>query len=226
MTIDLTIARYSRGGGATHPTHPLFLCLHGWGSNEAEMADLMRQIAPYNDFASLRGPLRLAGGDAYSPGAYAWFGERVPFGEDLDRAAYEMAVSIDRWVANNLPDEREVVPLGFSQGGLLAVHLLRVNPKRYRAAVSLSGYIAPGVVPGTAPADGILERYNVPVFYTYGKNDDVVPKYELFAAQAWLNEHTWLTTKSYRALDHNVSLEELADLRQWFLDHDITSGVL
>lgn len=226
MTIDLNIAQYSRGGGAIHLTHPLFLCLHGWGSNETELADLMRQIAPYNDFASLRGPIRLAGGDAYSPGAFAWFGEQVPFGEDLDRAAYEMAVSIDRWVRNNLPNEREVVPLGFAQGGLLAIHLLRVNPKRYRATIALSGYIAPGLVPGTAPADGIIERYNIPVFYTYGRNDDVVPKYELSAAQAWLNEHTWLTTKSYHALDHNVSLEELADLREWLLGHDITSGVL
>lgn len=226
MTVDLTIAQYSRGGGATHPTHPLLLCLHGWGSSEVELADLMRQIAPYNDFASLRGPIRLAAGNTYSPGAFAWFGEQVPFGEDLDRAAYEMAQSIDRWVTNNLPDEREVVPLGFAQGGLLAVHLLRVNPKRYRAVISLSGYIAPGLVPGTAPADGLIERYNIPVFYAYGKNDEVVPKYELFAAQAWLNERTWLTTKSYRALDHNVSLEELADLREWLLGHDITSGVL
>ena len=158
MTVDLTIAQYSRGGGATHPTHPLFLCLHGWGSNEVELADLMRQIAPYNDFASLRGPIRLAAGNTYSPGAFAWFGEQVPFGEDLDRAAYEMAQSIDRWVTNNLPDEREVVPLGFAQGGLLAVHLLRVNPKRYRAVISLSGYIAPGLVPGTAPASSSLPR--------------------------------------------------------------------
>ena len=226
MTVDLTIAQYSRGGGATHPTHPLFLCLHGWGSNEVELADLMRQIAPYNDFVSLRGPIRLAAGNTYSPGAFAWFGEQVPFGEDLDRAAYEMAQSIDRWVTNNLPDEREVVPLGFAQGGLLAGPLLRVNPKRDRAVISLSGYIAPGLVPGTAPADGLIERYNIPVFYAYGKNDEVVPKYELFAAQAWLNERTWLTTKSYRALDHNVSLEELADLREWLLSHDITSGVL
>ena len=68
--------------------------------------------------------------------------------------------------------------------------------------------------------------YTSPVFYTYGKNDGVIPKYELFATAAWLEEHTWLKTKSYHGLDHNVSLEEFADLRQWLLDNDITSGVL
>ena len=76
------------------------------------------------------------------------------------------------------------------------------------------------------PADSRLADYDIPVFYTYGKNDGVIPKYELFATAAWLEEHTWLKTKSYHGLDHNVSLEEFADLRQWLLDNDITSGVL
>ena len=89
-----------------------------------------------------------------------------------------------------------------------------------------SGFNAPGQVPGTAPADSRLADYDIPVFYTYGKNDGVIPKYELFATAAWLEEHTWLKTKSYHGLDHNVSLEEFADLRQWLLDNDITSGVL
>ena len=55
-----------------------------------------------------------------------------------------------------------------------------------------------------------MANYDIPVFYTYGKNDGVIPKYELFATAAWLEEHTWLKTKSYRGLDHNVSLEEFA----------------
>ena len=50
----------SRGGFDQHPTHPLFLCLHGWGSSEEDMAGIMRLIAPYNDFVALRGPLALA----------------------------------------------------------------------------------------------------------------------------------------------------------------------
>ena len=79
---------------------------------------------------------------------------------------------------------------------------------------------------GVLTADSRLADYDIPVFYTYGKNDGVIPKYELFATAAWLEEHTWLKTKSYHGLDHNVSLEEFADLRQWLLDNDITSGVL
>ena len=147
-------------------------------------------------------------------------------GSILWEKSYAAATAVDRWVADNIPADRDVVPLGFSQGGLVAVHLLRINPERYRAVVSLSGFNTPGQVPGTAPADSRLADYDIPVFYTYGKNDGVIPKYELFATAAWLEEHTWLKTKSYHGLDHNVSLEEFADLRQWLLDNDITSGVL
>ena len=35
-----------------------------------------------------------------------------------------------------------------------------------------------------------------------------------------------MTTKSYRGLDHAVSLDEFSDIRQWLVLHDIASGVL
>lgn len=57
--LQVTHVQYSRGGGNAAPRRPLFLCLHGWGSNEADLADMMRYVAPYNDFASLRAPLVL-----------------------------------------------------------------------------------------------------------------------------------------------------------------------
>ena len=222
--LTVTHAENSRGGGQDNPARPMFLCLHGWGSNEEDLGGMMRYIAPYNDYAALRAPLVLQEG-GFMPGAYSWFHDAVPSGDDLDRDAFAAASAIDRWVADNIPDDRDVVPLGFSQGGLLAVHLLRVHPERYRAAVSLSGFVAPGNVAGTAPADDRLDG-QIPVFFGYGQNDTVIPKYELYAASAWMEEHTWLTAKSYRGLDHSVSMDEFADLRQWMLVNDLASGVL
>ncbi|MFR2313899.1 MAG: hypothetical protein ACLS6O_03995 [Bifidobacterium sp.] len=105
------------------------------------------------------------------------------------------------------------------------MHLLRINPERYRAVVSCPASTHPVRCPARPPPTRLAD-YDISVFYTYGKNDGVIPKYELFATAAWLEEHTWLKTKSYHGLDHNVSLEEFADLRQWLLDNDITSGVL
>lgn len=129
LTVEHSVT--SRGGFDQHAAHPLFLCLHGWGSSEEDMADIMRLIAPYNDFVALRGPLTLAPAREGSPdpGNYAWFHDALPIGDDRDYDAYAAATAVDRWVADNIPADRDVVPLGFSQGGLVAVHLLRINPR-------------------------------------------------------------------------------------------------
>lgn len=224
--VEVTHVRWSQGGGQATPTRPMFLLLHGWGSNEDDLADMMRYVAPYNDFAALRAPLVLDDGGEWRPGAYSWLHDAVPTGEDLDHDAYAAAMAIDRWVAEHVPADRPIVPLGFSQGGLLAVHLLRVNPERYLAAVSLSGFLAHGGVEGAAPADARLAELNIPVWFSYGQRDTVIPRYELAATAAWLEDHTFLKTKSYRDLDHAVSLTEFADLRAWLADHDIAPGLL
>ena len=48
----------------------------------------------------------------------------------------------------------------------------------------------------------------------------------IYETIAWLEEHTWLTARGYRGLDHAVSMEEFSDLRQWLLDQDIASGII
>ena len=110
--LQVTHVQYSLGGGNAAPRRPLFLCLHGWGSNEADLADMMRYVAPYNDFASLRAPLVLqeagSGEFGFGQGAYSWFHDCVPSGEDLDRDAYAAAQAIDDWVARNVSEDRAV----------------------------------------------------------------------------------------------------------------------
>lgn len=224
--ITVEHALFSHDNGNALPGRPMFLCLHGWGSNEEDLADIMQYIAPFNDYVSLRAPLTLQAPEGNRPGAYTWFHDSVPSGDDLDCDAFAAASAIDQWVDEHLPIDRDIVPIGFSQGGTLAIHLLRIHPERYRAAINLSGCIAPGNVLGTAPADDRIADFDIPVYYGYGKNDTVIPKYELFATAAWLEEHTWLTTKSYHGLDHAVNIEEFTDLNQWMLVHNITSGVL
>lgn len=224
--IQVTHALYSRKEARANPARPLFILLHGWGSNEEDMADLMRYVAPYNDYISLRAPMVVPGSEEgmFGPG-YTWFHDSRPQQADLDRDLYAAAVAVDSWVKAQVPEDRQVVTLGFSQGAALAVHLLRVDPERYRAAVCLSGFLAPAVVPGTAPADERLKKMDKPVFFGYGKADDVVPKYEIYALAAWLDEHSWLRVKGYDHLDHAVDMREFNDIRQWLADFDITSGL-
>ena len=83
-----------------------------------------------------------------------------------------------------------------------------------------------GSVRGTAPADDRIAPLNIPTFFGYGNSDTVIAKPELFAMSAWLDERTFLTAKSYRGLDHSVSLDEFSDLRGWLAVHDIAPGIL
>lgn len=225
--LTVSNALYSRQEASANPARPLFLIMHGWGSNEEDVADLMRYVAPYNDWVSLRAPLTVPGSERgmFGPG-YTWFHDMRPEQEDLDRDGYAAAKAIDDWVKNHLPDKRKVVAMGFSQGGMLAVHLLRVDPERYQASVCLSGFLAPGLVRGTAPADDRLADMEKPVFFGFGSADTTVPKYEFRALAAWLDEHTWPRINEYDHLDHSVDMRELSDLRQWLADINVSSGLI
>lgn len=174
---------------------------------------------------SLRAPLVLHAPEGVSAGAYSWFHDAVPSGDDLDHDIAAAARAVDQWVDGHIPRRATSCRSGFRKAGRRGPSAAHA-PERYRAVINLSGFLAPAGVPGTAPADDRLTDFEIPVYFGYGKNDAVIPKYELFAAAAWLEEHTWLTTKSYRGLDHAVSLDEFSDIRQWLVLHDIASGVL
>lgn len=225
----VTTALWSPGNGTMNPHKPLFLGLHGWGSDERDFVDLLQVIAPYNDYASLRAPIPLS--DIYSnmtPGetGFSWLSEMLPQGDQLDREAFAAARAINEWVAENVPADREIVPFGFSQGGLMVTQLLRTNPERYRAGIVLSGFHAPGNLVETRPAEDRLAALEIPVFFGYGEADTVIPLYEIFATSAWLEENTYLKQKSYRGLGHGVFYQEVDDVRVWLSDMNITSGLM
>ncbi|OZG51093.1 esterase [Bombiscardovia coagulans] len=223
----VTEVRYSRKEGKANQARPMFVLLHGWGSREDDIADLMRYVAPYNDYVALRAPMQVPGSEQgmFGPG-FTWFHRALPQGRELDADGFSAATAINEWVATHIPAEREVVVMGFSQGAMLAAHLLRINPERYRASICLSGFLAPGLVEGTAPADDRLVSMQKPVFLGFGKDDRVVPPYESRAFAAWLDEHVWLYSRAYDHLGHSVSMTELADVHQWLADIDVTSGLM
>ena len=106
MRIEHAVASLPANGSG-----PVFLLLHGWGSNEHDLPGLLDYCAPGADYASLRAPI------SYGPG-YTWFGswdyEGVPTGESLDRQSRQAGEAIDAWVADSIAPERPIVVMGFS----------------------------------------------------------------------------------------------------------------
>ncbi|OZG67298.1 alpha/beta hydrolase [Bifidobacterium eulemuris] len=183
---------------------PVFVLLHGWGADERDLPDLLNYCARGADYASLRAPI------AYGMG-YTWFDEwaheGVPEGASLDRQALRAAEAVDRWVAEHIPADRQVVMMGFSQGGLLAAHMLRVNPSRYMAAVAFSGWLAPGALPG----DRTLAESKPPVFYGHGALDPIFSADEVTAMSDFWRGHGTLDEYVYPGVAHGICMEEMRD---------------
>jgi phospholipase/carboxylesterase len=98
--------------------------------------------------------------------------------------------------------------LGFSQGSTVATHCMRLAPDRFAYGVVLSGFVVPAALPG----DEDLAERRVPVFAGRGTADTLVPQVLVTFTDAWLAEHTDLTSRRYPALGHNVSDAEIDDL--------------
>ena len=103
--------------------------------------------------------------------------------------------------------------LGFSQGASVALQALRLEPERFDFVVNLSGYAAPGPLPG----DAALAESRPPVFWGRGTHDDVIPEFLIAHTTEWLPGHSTLSGRVYQGLTHSVSEPELADVRV-FLD--------
>lgn len=191
-------------GGADGAAHAaVALLLHGFGSNERDLAGLMPALDLGLPWASLRAPLPAGPGSA-------WFQITTPGSPDA--APVEAATAaIWAWVDEHLPASTRVMPIGFSQGGLMATQLLRTRPERVVAPVVLGGF----VLGAPQPADAELAATRPPVFWGRGAEDQVIAAHAIARTSDWLPRHSTLTERVYPGLAHAISPEELADVRDF-----------
>ena len=121
-----TTLRDVRSTGWTTSDVPaaVVLFLHGFGSNEQDLSGLAPALGLDLPWASLRAPLELGNGGA------AWFEITTP-GNPAAAPVEEATEAIWAWIEENVDPATRIVPVGFSQGGLMASQLLRtVQPSR------------------------------------------------------------------------------------------------
>ena len=179
---------------------PLLLIMHGYGSHEGDLFSLAPHLPLEPVIAALRAPLPVGDG-------WAWF----PIGDPgrPDDAAVDAAVSAVLDWLDALPQQPSSIGLlGFSQGGAMALQLMRAAPDRFSFAVNLSGFIATG--PGAG--DAVLADGPLPVFWGRGTADGIIPASAVERTQAWLPGHSTLTERIYEALAHSISQAELGDV--------------
>lgn len=205
MTTSIDDSHTIRGGS---DADPLVLLLHGYGSNEQDLPGLMAHLPEGLAWVSVRAPLTIG------PGSYAWVPLKVPGRPDPEivRTSTEALLA---WFDEHVGADRTVIPVGFSQGGLMVTQLLRMRPERFPAAVVLSGFVLDEVFEG----DAALAERQMPVFFGHGDADGVIAPDATARAASWLAEHAATTDITYPGLAHAVSAEEMGDLAEFLRTH-------
>jgi phospholipase/carboxylesterase len=180
------------------------LFLHGFGSNEHDLGSLAPAIGLNLPWASLRAPVELGNRGA------AWFPITTPGNPDTD-AVEKATDAIWAWVEANVDPGTRIVPIGFSQGGLMASQLLRSRPERVLAPVMLGGFVLGAPQPG----DETLRVGRPPLFWGRGSDDRVIAPVAIIRSSEYLPEHTSLTERVYPGLAHGINAPMLEDVRDF-----------
>ncbi|MDQ1129411.1 alpha/beta hydrolase [Microbacterium sp. SORGH_AS_0888] len=181
---------------------PLVVLLHGYGSDERDLFALVEHLPDAFAYAAVRAPLA----PPWPTPGHSWYPIEGLDGRDGGRVT-DAAARLIEWVDARVASDA-VGLLGFSQGAAVAIQALRLEPARFAFAVNLSGYAAPGPLPG----DEALAESRPPVFWGRGSRDEVIPAALVAHTVQWLPDHADLSGRVYTGLTHSVSAQELADV--------------
>ncbi|MBF4608073.1 alpha/beta hydrolase [Curtobacterium sp. VKM Ac-1393] len=198
--IDRDVVQWTRPAEDRAGT-PLLVTMHGVGSNEHDLLGLAPALPSAWTMASLRAPMPWGQG-------FSWYPLGTPGSpalEPVDAAVAEVLA----WIDSVAADHPRIGLLGFSQGGSMALQLLRARPAAFAFAVSLSGFVVPGV---TDARDEAVAAVRPRVFLGHGDLDPVIPAEATARTQAWAAAHTTVTDRGYAGLPHAVSAAELSDV--------------
>lgn len=186
---------------------PLLLLLHGYLSHEGDLFGLSPLMPLGPVIASLRAPIDEKTG-------FAWFPiEANASVAEQSEVAEASARAVLAWL--DTVQATSIGLLGFSQGGAMALQLMRLAPQRFAYAVQLSGF----VVPGEQPGDAELAGRKPPVFWGRGTLDDIIPGHVIERTEQWLPEHTTVTANIYEGVAHAISEQELSDASAFIRSH-------
>jgi phospholipase/carboxylesterase len=156
---------------------PVLVALHGRGADERSLAVLAPDLPPGLVLACPRGPVPEGLGAA-------WF-QMHALGYPVARSLAATRDLLLRWLDDEVRDA-DVALLGFSDGAVTAVDLLLAEPARFRAAVLLGGALPWST--GPPVDDGRLT--GTAVHFSYGADEDVVPRDLLERTGRWLLERS------------------------------------
>ncbi|MCF4010901.1 alpha/beta hydrolase [Rheinheimera sp. UJ63] len=127
------------------------------------------------------------------------------------QSAIAVTALLDKLISSGVPSER-IMLAGFSQGGVIALHLLPRLPYKLAGFMALSTYMA---CPDKLSAEQLSHNKNTPVFIAHGTQDPVVP---MAAGQQAYNTYKAagfnVSWRDYR-MPHSVCAQEVDEISRF-----------
>lgn len=197
---------------------PTLVLLHGYGSTENDMVEVLPAVGLFLPgvnarVVAIRGPY-----PAGQRRGHAWFPGPLlhqPPLADIGRTGELIARVIRRYATSALL-------LGFSQGMAAAITTMRRQPDLVDALVGLSGYLYDDAHPGDHQLEVMAASgHGVPAFVGYDPQDPRVPGVALRHAVGYLRTHATLEERTYPGMGHSISMPEITDVAR-FLRRQLT----
>lgn len=118
---------------------------------------------------------------------------------------------IEQEMASGIPADK-IVLAGFSQGGVIALHLGPRFEQQLAGIMALSTYMSE---PSTLTAQAHPANQQTPILMCHGRSDDVVPMDYGQQAYKQLQECQYQVEWHDYPMQHNVCLEELDTISNW-----------
>lgn len=190
---------------------PAIFLLHGMGSNEDDLPQLVKEFETSHHIFSLRGPI------IHKPG-YSFFTiEEIgkPDRDVFDKVMVHLQSFIIEAVQEFELDPNEIHLLGFSQGAVLAQSLALTMGNTIKSVVALSGYI-----PGFVKEEYSLRTVeNLKIFISHGDYDYVIPSQWGKESKDYFEQHGAQVTFKKYGDGHGVIPENHQDLLTFLRDN-------
>lgn len=188
---------------------PLLLMLHGYGSDEARMAAMFKDLPKGLSCAAPRAPRDVAGDRGWFLLDYFLVND---FAEVVGAASAVLAW-LDTVMAKYAFSSVSV--LGFSQGMAMATTLIRLRPEQFTVGVGLSGFVLRNEL--LAAMEPLAVQ--IPFLWARDPGDAVInPDATAFTAD-WLADNTELSNAHYAGLGHHIGATELSDVSSFLTGH-------
>lgn len=206
---DLTLFHLVRTASRGPAPHPGLLLLHGLGSTEEDLFALAPQLDPRLTAISIRAP------QTYTWGGYMWWDIEQESAGVGGPGIQASIARLDQFLTEAITaydiDPRRVYVGGFSQGAAMAGAYALLHPDRAAGAIMTSGFLPPD----TDSRYRTSEAAGHPFFQGHGTADPVVSiTYARMTRDFLETTPVNLTYREY-PIRHEVSFEELQDLRSW-----------